>query len=349
MKKVYVSGVGIISSLGTSVNEVWERLNQADAGCDVKKEIEYESVLPARARRRMNRYSDMVVYTSVKAVEDAGVEMSEMDSFRAGTIFSTGYGPMVSNLKFANMVLEGDPDVCSPTVFASTVSNACVGHVCMNLGCKGVSTIVMGSNNVGYSQMLLDKGDADYILAGSVEEYCEPVYNALKANPYCTKAEVAEATVSFLLHQDENKEHYCTLLDFCECSLGKYPLIDQIDEEDVKVRLKKALSTFLENNSIKVDTVFTVTSGNYFDKIEKDVLKEVLPEDVVVVDKIKEYAGETLGSSFNVALAIGALCMRENKIPEKITSDGKGGADMSCALVTGYDVTGNYIAYLIAK
>lgn len=346
MDKVQIIGIGIISRAGTSIEEVWNSLDGKTAIEKREGRVAYVSSLPAGKRRRMNRYSDMTVYVSSEALKDGKIAMDDLDAYRIGTIFSTGYGPMESNLSFAKMALEEDPDLCSPTIFANTVSNACIGHVCVNLGCKGVSTIVMGSNSIGYSQMLMDKGDADYILSGSVEEYNEALYQCFRQNPYAADIDIGEAAVGLLLAKGEHKGAYCRLVDFLEYNLGEYPLINKVEKEDIK-QGETALKNFLSRQGQQIDAVFSAGNGSYFDEYEKELLENVLGGSVIYADRLKEYTGETLGSSFSVAIAVAAVCLKKGAIPEKLVSVKKEKREIKTALVTGYDVTGNYMVYFM--
>lgn len=348
MDKVKIIGLGIISRLGNEIDSVWKSLSLEDFNLISDDKVNYISQVPKNKRRRMNRYSDMVVCSAVDAVKDAKLELEQLDPFRVGTIYSTGYGPLNSNLEFTQMLLKGDPDLCSPTVFANTVSNACIGQVCMHLGLKGVSTIVMGSNSIGYSQMLISKGVADYILTGGIEEYNSDLYLALKNNKYSKNVYIAEASISLLLSNIEvKKDAYCELVDFAEINIGKYPLVNPTTEF-AKNQMESLLSSFLSKHDSKsIDYVFNANNKSYFDRTENEVLKKFFDESVIITD-LKKYAGETLGASLSVTIAIAALCLKKNKVPRNINKNLER-KSINKILVTGYDVTGNYVLYLLQK
>ena len=351
MKNIKIIGIGVLSQAGITASEIWDTLESGNKPELVKGCIEYKSILPSAKRRRMNRYSDMAVYTSSKALEDAKVNVNEIDSYRIGTIFTTGYGPMVSNLQFGSSVVKGDPDLCSPTVFANTVSNACVGQVCMAFDCKGVSTIVMGSNNIGYSQMLLNRGKANFILSGAVEEYCEELYNSFQLNKYSKDVFIKEGTVTFLLKSsevnDEAEDAYCQLVDFCECNIGKYPLVNKVDENSVKDRIVKTLSKFVSDSGKEIDFVISANNGSYFDSVENAVLEEVFDNKKLIIGNIKEYIGDTLGTSINMNVMVAAMILKNEKLPKAFANESV--KQVKTILVTGYDVTGNYIGYILEK
>ncbi|WP_221762869.1 hypothetical protein, partial [Streptococcus oralis] len=86
---------------------------------------------------------------------------------------------------------------------------------------------------------------------------------------------------------------------------------------------------------------------SYFDRTENEVLKKFFDESVIITD-LKKYAGETLGASLSVTIAIAALCLKKNKVPRNINKNLER-KSINKILVTGYDVTGNYVLYLLQK
>ncbi len=348
MENVKIIGLGMVNRLGGDIDNIWYSLSELNEALFRSEKAEYQSIVPSKKRRRMNRYSDMAVYSAGNAIRDAKLDIENIDPFKIGTIYSTGYGPLSSNLEFTDMLLKGDPDLCSPTVFANTVSNACIGHICMYLGLKGVSTIVMGSNSIGYSQMLLNKGDADYILTGAIEEYNPDLYASFKRNNLSQNVDISEAAVSLVLTSKVvNNNYYCDLVDFAEINIGKYPLVNQNTEKS-KEQIKYILSKFLTKYPAEtIDCVFNANNNSYFDNIENEVLENFFDKETIIT-KLKEFAGETLGSSLSLTIGVAALCLQKGKIPKNLAGiSNKSGINR--ILVTGYDVTGNYILYLLQK
>ena len=96
---------------------------------------------PPSKVRRAPRYVKMAVAAAAQAIADAHVGE---DPACIGTIFSTGYGPVESNVTFADSVAEGVPALVSPTVFSYTVPNSCLGQVCIVNGFQGSSTLLIG-------------------------------------------------------------------------------------------------------------------------------------------------------------------------------------------------------------
>lgn len=349
MENIKIMGIGVISKLGNNLDEIWKNLDTNAESTDNQGKIDFESVVTKKKRRRMNRYSEMTVYTTNKALESSVINMEVLDKTKVGTIFSTGYGPMVSNLTFAEMVHEGDQDLCSPTVFANTVSNTCVGHVCMEYGFQGVSTILMGSNNIAYSSSLLRKGVADHIVTGSVEEYCEELYESFKQKEITRDVPIQEASVTFVLKKsDKSSKGYCEIIETKDCNVGIYPLIEKVNESRVKQNITKLLKQVAEGNHFEIDLIIDSTNGSYFDALESDILIDIFGSQIPRIDNVKMFFGETLGSSCNIGLLVGAMILKKGYVPEKLRKNIKIG-HLKTILVTGYDVSGNYTATVITK
>ena len=347
MKKVKVIGLGAITAIGNSAEEIWEKLNQADIESLNVEKLEYTSVLSGAKKRRINRYSDMAVFTAKKAMDDA-CATANVGSERIGTIYSTGYGPMVSNLDFAKKVHAGDPDLCSPTVFSGTVSNACVGHVCMNLNCKGASTTIMGSNNIGYSQMLLSKGAVDFILSGAIEEYDEELYDSFHRAEKAKGVKFCESAVSILLAREEMsaQKEYCKLVDFEECDLSAYPVFNDVDEQQAICNMQSVLKRLVADR--KIDLVLTADSGTAFGALEQKAIDTVLPQ-VSCVDNVKVLFGETLGAAFNINALVASLVLKNGCVPKALHVKNPTSEPIAHVLVTGFNVSGSYVAYLFEK
>lgn len=348
MKNVKVIGIGVICAMGNSAQDVWNRLNEGQSDALEVSKLEYTSILPVTKRRRINRYADMALFSAFNAIKEASDVVERIDHARVGTIYSTGYGPMTSNLEFARKVSDGDPDLCSPTVFSSTVSNACVGHICMNLNCKGVSTIIMGSNNLGYSQMLLSKNAADCILSGAVEEYEEELYRCFRDSQKTTNIKFCESVVTLLLARDDipSENMYCSLVDFEECDLGAYPVFNQLDEKQASTNMKSAIAQLIKGK--KIDLIISSGCGNQFDSLEYEVIDTLLPG-VPCIKNVKELFGETLGVAFNINAMIACMILQKNQIPSALYDNQSKYQDIRRILVTGYNVSGGYIAYIFEK
>lgn len=347
MEPLYITGLGILSALGLTSEEVWLSLQKQSASSSENPYSIPDTIIPPAKKRRMNRYSLLALYTAIMSRDDMFDKTTlPEDEHRIGTIYTTGYGPTVTRLEFGEAVLGKSPDLCSPITFAGTVPNSCVGHICMHLKCKGISTVLYGGNPFSISSIYLKSGKADAIYVGAIEEYCGELFSSINRNPYAENITINESSTTFLLQAglSSSEQYYCKIGACIECDLGGYPLIEQIDCKEAELTMKQALEGLLEKNTLSIDAVFTSANGSYFDETEQSVLSALLP-DCFYVSGTKRIFGETLGSSFCLNVAVAALCLKHNRIlPALHNSDNH---PVRTVLVTGYDPIGNYMAMIL--
>lgn len=336
MESISILGIGIISKIGNTIDAIWENLERGIVSNNTVC-CSFDSGLSATKKRKANRYSEMGIYVSKEALKDSSINIEMYDKNRIGTIFTTGYGPINSSLTFAKSIAEGDWEYCSPTVFANSVNNACVGHICMELKIRGASTMLMASNNFLYSQLLLTSKKADYIITGSIEEHCAELFNALQKSEFASDLVFNEAAVAFLIGNGKHKNAYCIVEQIEECNIGNYPIINKVNETYVISQLEKMYQKVIKDNEI--DVFLGSENGTYFDVIEKTVLQKVLPDGTIHIENTKAFFGETLGSSFNVNVMVAALCLRKGKLPHGYYGEN---IRVQSVLVSGYDLSGNY-------
>lgn len=348
-KNLLIRGIGAITNLGNDVDEIWSNLNSEKIVDIVSKPILFDSGLSLSQKRKANRFSEMGIYVSKQAFENCSFDLNSCDKTRIGTIFTTGYGPIVSTMQFSKSIAEENYEFCSPALFANTVHNAGVGHICTLLGLKGVSSVLMGSNNLEYSFMLLNSNKADCILTGSVEEYCQDIIDTFKNNELSKNVLINEAAVAFLVSLENEERYisdaYCTVAETLEFNLNCCPISKMADKTtDISKKIRKSIEKICSD--YKVDAFFSSCNGTYFDEIELSAAKEVMSDKVIYVNNVKQLFGETLGSAFNLNVMVGALCLKHDKLPLKLDSSKR---NIKNILVSGYDVLGNYLLALLVK
>jgi 3-oxoacyl-(acyl-carrier-protein) synthase len=320
----------MITALGSDTRLVLDKLTSGGEGMPRAGEIPFDIPLAPAKLRRMNRYSRLAVGGAISALRDSRVEVKPENAFRYGTIFTTGYGAMVSNVEFVKSVADDQPDLCSPSLFAGTVPNSCVGQVCIQLGLKGPSTVLVGGNTLLYSKMLLQSGKADLILAGAVEEYSEDLFSSLAENPFAKGIEIREATVALVLEREEgDKESYCTVGNSAAAGLEAYPLVKKVGAANAERAVFQALKECESVNGRKADAFINSANGGYFDEIELRAAKKALPG-AQVVSEVKKSFGEAMGSAFTLNAAAAALYLKH------------GLRGYRNIIASGYDTIGNY-------
>lgn len=339
MQNVYILDTGCLCSLGDTMEKCWKNL-----GKDISTEIKYEFKvsLPPKLKRSSDRFSKLFIFTMNQILEKKKELIEKYPPEKIGTIFASEYGPIGTNLQFAREVMEKDPDICSPARFSNTVANACVGIACMSYGYTGVSTMLQGSNSFTYGMDLIDEEKADLIFCGYAEEYNEEIFRALHQVPGMENKCFTENSLMFLIGGEKFREQsICSVNGVCEinlrCNAMVLPLADERNEKQVETCICQSIS------GKKIDGVIYTSCADSFGQLEKRVLKKNLP-DVPLSVNVNELVGDTLGSSLNLNLFLGIMCMKKKRLSLALF-----GKEESCQrlLVTGYDIMGNYTSIVL--
>lgn len=226
MNPVYIDGIGILSPRIRSVMELHEALGRLDGDAAERSAVgdggwaepfDFPLGVPPSKVRRAPRYVKMAVAAAAQAVTDADVTE---EPARIGTIFSTGYGPVESNVTFADSVAEGVPALVSPTVFSYTVPNSCLGQVCIVNGFQGPSTLLIGGDPIEYAALLMAGGKARHILVGAVEEPTGELRSSFDAAGHLRGDVLADGAAMLMLSAAASERSYCRILRCRHCYIS---------------------------------------------------------------------------------------------------------------------------------
>ncbi|MBO5245095.1 MAG: beta-ketoacyl-ACP synthase II [Selenomonadales bacterium] len=206
MKRVVVTGLGIVSPIGNDVPTFWEnikagkhgiapitRFDTSDMGVKLAAEVkDFDSSLcyDKKEARRTDLYTQYVVEASRQALADAGTEFKEDDAFRVGVYVGTGIGGINSlETEFTKFCEKGNSRV-SPFAIPMLLSNMAAGGVAMRYGFKGtnfaiVSACASSAHTVGEAFAAIKAGRLDAALAGgteaSITKFTAAGFNNMKA------------------------------------------------------------------------------------------------------------------------------------------------------------------------
>ncbi|MDY0234942.1 MAG: beta-ketoacyl-ACP synthase II [Gudongella sp.] len=190
MKRVVVTGLGAISPLGNTKDELWDGLINGKCGIgyitkfdpidhDVKIAAEVKNFDPAlymekKEAKRMDLFSQYAVAASKQAIEDGNVNLGELDLERIGTIIGSGIGGIATlEAEKEKMELKG-PGRISPLFIPMMITNMAAGQVSMNLGLKGSSMTITtacasATHAIGEAFRSIKFGYQDMIVTGGTE------------------------------------------------------------------------------------------------------------------------------------------------------------------------------------
>jgi 3-oxoacyl-[acyl-carrier-protein] synthase II len=189
LRRVVVTGLGILCPLGNDVGTAWRRLLAGQSGIAAitrfdatrlptriageVKGFDPEDVIEKRAARRMDPYSQYAVAAARQAVADAGLNVA-VEPERIGAVVATGGGGLQTFEQQSRVLLEQGPGRMSPFFATMMIPNMAAAQVSLELGLKGpLSTVctacAAGSNAIGDAFEIIRRGAAAAMVAGGAE------------------------------------------------------------------------------------------------------------------------------------------------------------------------------------
>ncbi len=199
-RRVVVTGLGLISPVGNSVQEGWANLLAGRSGiaditkfdasafsCRFAGEVkgfQVEDYFPAKDARHMDTFIHYGLAASIQAVRDAGLPtndaLSEEQAERIGVLVGSGIGglPLIENTH-SELTARG-PRRITPFFVPASIINMISGHVSITFGFQGpnlaiVTACTTGLHCIGEAGRLIEYGDADVMIAGGSEATVSPL------------------------------------------------------------------------------------------------------------------------------------------------------------------------------
>ncbi len=191
-RRVVVTGLGILSPVGNSIESAWEAVcngrsgissitefDAATLGTQIAGEIrdfEVADYMPAKDARRMDKFIHYGIAASIEALTDAGVEESGYagDPGRIGVAIGAGIGGIATIERNTEVYLEGGARKVSPFFIPGAIINMVGGNLSIRYGFKGpniaiVTACTSATHNIGAAGRMIAYGDADVMVAGGAE------------------------------------------------------------------------------------------------------------------------------------------------------------------------------------
>jgi 3-oxoacyl-[acyl-carrier-protein] synthase II len=174
---VVVTGRGVVSSIGESPDAFFEALLAKRSGIadgiGACVDFDPESTMTPKLARRSDRYTQLAVAAADQAVAEAGVP-DGIDPERLGVIVGTGVGGLVTLQAECEVWLEGGDRAVSPHFVPMMMPNAAAGTIAIKIGARGPgfsvsSACATGGHAIGEAMRMIDRGEADAVIAGGTE------------------------------------------------------------------------------------------------------------------------------------------------------------------------------------
>nr|MBN2278665.1 beta-ketoacyl-ACP synthase II [candidate division Zixibacteria bacterium] len=193
--RTVITGMGVITPLGSSLNDFWQALLKGECGIDRVTRFdpsEFASQIAAEIKdfdgtrfldkkeiRRMDLSEQYAIGASQMAIDDAGFDLSKIDLNRAGVVIGSGIGGISTFEKQHQILLESGPGRVSPFFIPMMIIDMCAGLVAIRFGFKGpnyatVSACSSSSHALLDAFKIIQRGDADIMIAGGAESTITP-------------------------------------------------------------------------------------------------------------------------------------------------------------------------------
>ena len=188
--RVVVTGLGAVTPVGNSVPEYWRAVCEGRSGVgpitrfdakrlDTRIAAEVKGFDPLRVIekkevKKLDLFLQYALSAGVEAVEDAKIDFAQVDSTRAGSLVGSGIGGILSVLEWHRVLLERGPSRISPFFIPSLIVNMASGQLSLRYKLKGPNSSVVtacatGNHAIGDAFRIIQRGDADLMLAGGSE------------------------------------------------------------------------------------------------------------------------------------------------------------------------------------
>jgi 3-oxoacyl-[acyl-carrier-protein] synthase II len=195
-RRVVITGVGAVTPIGNTAEEFWAALLRGTSGIGpitrfdttgfatrIAGEVKaFESLkyIDRKDDRKFDPFLKYAIACAVMAVEDAGLPLPQIDKTRFGVLVGSGIGGITTLLDTHDVLNAKGPDRVSPFFIPMLIINMASGLISMRFGAKGPNSSVVtacatGNHAIGDAMKIIQRGDADVMIAGGSEAIIIPL------------------------------------------------------------------------------------------------------------------------------------------------------------------------------
>ena len=195
-RRVVVTGMGMISPIGHTVEESWQAAVAGCSGiglnesfdttdyavkiCGSVRDFDISPYMNPKEARRIDDFIQLGIAAAAQAIQDAGLESHPSDADRIGVAIGSGIGGINTIESTHDTLLKSGPRRVSPFFVPGVVINMISGNVSIEYGFKGpniavVTACTTGTHNIGFGARMIQYGDADVMVVGGAEAATSPI------------------------------------------------------------------------------------------------------------------------------------------------------------------------------
>jgi 3-oxoacyl-[acyl-carrier-protein] synthase II len=367
-RRVVITGVGMITPLGVSTDESWDGLIAGRPG--IKKITQFDaSAFPTQIAgevvgfnpedhiepkeiKKMDRFIHFALAAASMAMKDSGLKITAENAERAGVIVGSGMGGLHAIEHYHSVYLEKGPRRISPFFIPMLIVNLAAGQISIRFGAKGpnsapATACATGSHSIGDAFKIIQRGDADAMIAGGTEAVITPLgiggFNSMKAlstrNHEPDKASrpfdidrdgfiMGEGAGILILESlesatDRGARIYAELAGY-GMTADAYHITSPSPGGEGAAR---CMELALKDAGVLASDIEYInahgTSTKYGDELESIAIKTVFREHAykLCISSTKSMTGHLLGAAGGVEAVITILCMYHDNVPPTINLD----------------------------
>ncbi|MCI3919213.1 beta-ketoacyl-ACP synthase II [Paenibacillus sp. TRM 82003] len=190
MERVVVTGMGVVSPLGSDVETMWTGMIRGDSGVrsidrfDVSayktnfaglvRDFDAEARFGRKEARKLDRFTQFALAAAEEAMADAKLDLETIDKERLGVYVGSGIGGIQTMADNYDVLKERGPARVSPNLVPMMISNMSAAQIAMRYGAHGptlspVTACSIGNTAIGEAARLIRYGGADVVIAGGAE------------------------------------------------------------------------------------------------------------------------------------------------------------------------------------
>ncbi|USK40276.1 beta-ketoacyl-ACP synthase II [Cytobacillus firmus] len=363
-RRVVVTGIGAVTPLGNNTETTWEniksgvsgvgpltRLNADEYPAKVAAEVKDfnpEDFFDKKDARKMDRFTHYAVASSMMAVRDANLQITDENAHRIGVWIGSGIGGMETFENQYEIFMKRGYRRVSPFFVPMMIPDMATGQVSIYLGAKGfnsctVTACATGTNSIGDAFKVIQRGDADAMISGgaeapitkmSVAGFCANTALSTNPDPKTASRPFDQNRDGFVIGEGagivvlEELEHalargakiYAEIVGYGATGDAYHITAPAPGGEGGARAMKMAI----EDGGLKPDDIDYInahgTSTDYNDKFETLAIKEVFGEHAynLAVSSTKSMTGHLLGAAGGIEAIFTVLAMKEGILPPTI-------------------------------
>ena len=366
-RRVVVTGLGLVTPLGTGVEKTWKaicdgqsgvgritKFDPADYTCQIAGEVrdfDPAAYIEKKEIKKMDTFIHFAVAASQMAVDDAGLKVTEENANRVGVYIGAGIGGLPAIEQYHSILLERGPDRVTPFFIPMVIINLASGQVAIRFGARGpnscaVTACATGNHCIGDAFRIIQRGEADVMLAGGTEATITPLavagFAAAKAlsrrNDEPTRASrpfdrdrdgfvLGEGAGVVVLEERETAIRrgariYAELVGYAMTS-DAYHITAPPDDAEGAVRCMELAITDAGVAKEEVSYINAHGTSTFADKVETQAIKKVFGDRAyrIPVSSTKSMTGHLLGAAGGIEAVFSILSIHRGIVPPTINQD----------------------------